>query len=81
MKMIDLGVSRSMKKLITFGLLLFMLGSGMLWAAVKAPQDIVQDTSAQMLDALRKNRETLRQDSSRIYDLVDQLCCQILTLN
>ena len=70
-----------MKKLITFGLLLFMLGSGMLWAAVKAPQDIVQDTSAQMLDALRKNRETLRQDSSRIYDLVDQLCCQILTLN
>jgi len=73
MKMIDLGVSRSMKKLITFGLLLFMLGSGMLWAAVKAPQDIVQDTSAQMLDALRKNRETLRQDSSRIYDLVDQI--------
>ncbi|MCC7220681.1 MAG: hypothetical protein IT490_08125, partial [Candidatus Contendobacter sp.] len=53
-----------MKKLITFGLLLVLLGSGVLWAAVKSPQDVIQDTSAQMLDALRKNRETLRQDSS-----------------
>ncbi|MFO1372161.1 MAG: ABC transporter substrate-binding protein [Candidatus Competibacteraceae bacterium] len=62
-----------MKKAIALGLLLLMLVNGALWAAVKPPHDIVQDTSAQMLDALRKNRETLTRDSSRIYELVNQI--------
>lgn len=63
-----------MKKIIALGLLLSMLlGSGVLWAAVKPPQEVIQDTSAQMLNALRQNREILRQDSSRIYSLVDQI--------
>jgi phospholipid transport system substrate-binding protein len=62
-----------MKKLIAFGLLLFMLSGGLLWAAVKPPQDVIQDTSARMLDALRQNRDALRQDSSQIYALVDQI--------
>jgi phospholipid transport system substrate-binding protein len=62
------------KKIIAFGLLLSMLlGSVVLWAAVKPPQEVIQDTSARMLNALRQNRETLRQDSSRIYALVDQI--------
>ncbi len=62
-----------MKKLIAFGLLLFMLSGGLLWAAVKPPQEVIQDTSARMLEALRKNSDTLRQDSSQIYALVDQI--------
>ncbi len=62
-----------MKKLIAFGLLLFMLSGGLLWAAVKPPQEVIQDTSTRMLEALRKNSDTLRQDSSRIYALVDQI--------
>ena len=62
-----------MKKIIAFGLLLFMLGNGLLWAAVQSPQEVIQDTSARMLEALRKNRDALRQDSSQIYPLVDQI--------
>lgn len=62
-----------MKKIIAFGLLLLLLGNGLLWASVQSPQDVIQDTSARMLEALRKNRDALRQDSSRIYALVDQI--------
>ncbi len=62
-----------MKKIMTLGLLLLMLGSDIVGAAVKPPQEVVQDTSARMIDALRKNSATLRQDSSRIYELVDQI--------
>ncbi|MFZ4792062.1 MAG: MlaC/ttg2D family ABC transporter substrate-binding protein [Candidatus Competibacteraceae bacterium] len=62
-----------MKKIIACGLLFVLLSSGVLWAAVRSPQDVVQETSARMLDALRQNRDTLRQDSSRIYALVNQI--------
>lgn len=62
-----------MKKIIALGLLLLMLGSGIVGAAVKPPQEVIQDTSARMIDALRKNSAALRQDSSRIYELVDQI--------
>lgn len=62
-----------MKKAIACGLLLLMLFSGALWAAVKPPQEVVQDTSAQMLSALRQNYAALKQDSSQIYGLVDQI--------
>ena len=62
-----------MKKAIALGFLLLVVASGALWAAVKPPQEVVQETSAQMIDALRKNSATLRQDSSRIYELVDQI--------
>jgi len=62
-----------MKKAIAGGLLLLMLVSGALWAAVKPPQEVIQDTSAQMLSALRQNYAALKQDSSQIYSLVDQI--------
>jgi phospholipid transport system substrate-binding protein len=61
------------KKTLAFGLLLLVLVGGLLQAAVKPAQEVVQDTSARMIDALRKNSATLRQDSSRIYELVDQI--------
>ena len=70
-----------MKKIITLGLLLLMLGSDIVGAAVKPPQEVVQDTSARMIDALRKNSATLRQDSSRIYELVDQIVLPISILS
>jgi phospholipid transport system substrate-binding protein len=60
-----------MKKMIALSLLLLMLGS--VGAAVRLPQEVIQDTSAQMIDALRKNSAALRQDSSRIYELVEQI--------
>jgi phospholipid transport system substrate-binding protein len=62
-----------MKKAIAGGLLLLMLVSGALWAAVKPAQEVIQDTSAQMLSALRQNYAALKQDSSQIYGLVDQI--------
>lgn len=69
----DKGFSDLIKKAIALGLLLLTLSSGALWAAFKPPQDIVKDTSAQMIEALRKNRETLARDPGRIYGLVDQI--------
>ncbi len=62
-----------MKKTIALGLLLLVLVNGALWAAVKPPQDVIQDTSARMLSALRQNYAALKQDSSQIYGLVDQI--------
>ena len=62
-----------MKKIIALGLLLLTLSGSVIGAEVKSPQEVVQNTSAQMLDALRKNSATLRQDSSRIYELVEKI--------
>jgi phospholipid transport system substrate-binding protein len=62
-----------MKKAIALGLLLLTLVGGALQAAVKPPLEVIQDTSAQMLDALRRNYAALKQDSSQIYELVDQI--------
>ena len=62
-----------MKKAIACGLLLLMLVSSSLWAAAKPPQEVIQDTSARMLTALRQNYAALKQDSSQIYGLVDQI--------
>ncbi len=62
-----------MKKIIALSLLLLTLSSSVIGAEIKSPQDVVQNTSAQMLDALRKNSATLRQDSSRIYELVEKI--------
>ena len=62
-----------MKKAIACGLLLLTLVSGVAWAAAKPPQEVVEDTSARMLSALRQNYAALKQDSSQIYGLVDQI--------
>jgi phospholipid transport system substrate-binding protein len=62
-----------MKKTIALGLFLLVLVNGALWAAVQPPQDVIQDTSARMLSALRQNYAALKQDSSQIYGLVDQI--------
>jgi phospholipid transport system substrate-binding protein len=61
-----------MKKTIALGLLL-LLGSSVLWAAARTPQAVVQDTSAQMVEALRKNRVALDRDPGRLYELVNQI--------
>lgn len=62
-----------MKRIIAFGLLLLTLSSGVLQAAVKPPQDVVQDTTTQMINALRQNRAMLERNPSRIYGLVNQI--------
>lgn len=64
-----------MKKTMAFGLglLLLVLVNGAVWAAVKPPRDVVEDTSTRMLSALRQNYAALKQDSSQIYKLVDQI--------
>jgi phospholipid transport system substrate-binding protein len=62
-----------MKKALTLGLLLFLLSGGPVWATAQPPQQVVQETSAQMIEALRSNREALRQDPSRLYGLVNQI--------
>lgn len=62
-----------MKKAIACGLLLLALASNALWAAVTPPQEVVQTTSTQMLNALRQNYAALKQNSSQIYGLVDQI--------
>ncbi len=61
------------RAITTSGLLLLTLGSGPIQAAVTPPQEVVQDTSTRMLDALRKNRATIEREPSRIYELVDQI--------
>lgn len=67
--------SGAMRKTLAFGLglLLLVLVNGALWAAVKPPRDVVEDTSTRMLSALRQNYAALKQDSSQIYKLVDQI--------
>lgn len=67
-----------MKSLIAMGLLWILLGSGPIWAA-RPPQDVVQDTSARMLSALRQNRATLDRDPGRLYELVNQIVCPTLS--
>ncbi len=62
-----------MKKAIAIGLLLLALGEGLVWAAIAPPQEVVQDTSTRMLSALRQNYAVLKNDSSQIYGLVNQI--------
>ena len=62
-----------MKKLICISLFVIigLLGG---WAmAQESPQSLVQETTQKMQQALRSNREALQQDSSLIYDLVDEI--------
>ena len=49
------------------------MGSGISYADARAPQEVVQATSTQMISALRQNRATLRKDSSHIYELVERI--------
>jgi len=62
-----------MKRVIALGLLLLALGGGAIEAAIKPPQDVIQDTSTRMIDALRQNRAKLDRDPGQIYGLVDQI--------
>ncbi|RUQ37995.1 MAG: ABC transporter substrate-binding protein [Candidatus Competibacteraceae bacterium] len=62
-----------MKKAIACGLLLLTLIGNALWAAFAPPQQVVQETSTRMLSALRQNYAALKQNSSQIYGLVDQI--------
>ncbi|MBL8259581.1 MAG: ABC transporter substrate-binding protein [Candidatus Competibacteraceae bacterium] len=61
-----------MKRLIATGLLALALASG--WAvAATPPETVVQQTSEQMLDALRQNRAAIDREPGRIYELVNQI--------
>ena len=62
-----------MKRVIALGLLLLALGGGTIDAAIRPPQDVIQDTSGRMIEALRQNRAALDRDPSQIYGLVDQI--------
>lgn len=62
-----------MNKVVLLCFMLLALGGNVVWAAVPAPQEVVQDTSARMVDALRKNRAVLDRDPSRLYELVNQI--------
>ena len=62
-----------MKQTLVACLLLLAFGAGTVHAIGKPPQDIVQDTSTRMVDALRQNRQTLDREPGRIYALVDQI--------
>lgn len=42
-------------------------------AANQSPQALIEETSEKMLTALRENKETLRQDDSKLYDLVQEI--------
>ncbi|HAO31524.1 MAG TPA: ABC transporter substrate-binding protein [Candidatus Competibacter sp.] len=61
-----------MKRLLTVGLLMLALGSGWTVAATP-PENVVQQTSERMLDALRQNRATIDRDPGQIYALVNQI--------
>jgi phospholipid transport system substrate-binding protein len=51
-----------------------LLGLASAWGAVAdSPQDVIKETSQRMIAALNKDRPALQQDSSKIYDLVDQI--------
>lgn len=52
--------------------LLLLIGNA-LHAAGQSPQQIVEQTSAQMIQALHQNSAALRKDSSHIYELVEQI--------
>lgn len=61
------------KRVLAISLLL-LWGLGNVEGAVsESPQTLVQDTSERMLEALRKNQETLKQHPSQIYDLVHKI--------
>ncbi|MCB1794730.1 MAG: ABC transporter substrate-binding protein [Candidatus Competibacteraceae bacterium] len=62
-----------MKRVIALGLLLLTLSGGAIEAAVRPPQEVIQDTSTRMIDALRQNRAKLDRDPGQIYGLVDQI--------
>jgi len=66
------GVDVLMKRLLTVGLLMLALGSGWTVAATP-PENVVQQTSERMLDALRQNRATIDRDPGQIYALVNQI--------
>jgi len=62
-----------MKKTFILGLLMFILSGATVWAAARTPHEVVQDTSARMIDALRQNRAVLDRDPGRLYELVNQI--------
>ncbi|MFZ1325034.1 MAG: ABC transporter substrate-binding protein [Candidatus Contendobacter sp.] len=62
-----------MKKALTFGFVFLVLFHSALWAAAKPPQEVIAETSEHMLSALRQNYAVLKQDSSQIYSLVNQI--------
>ena len=65
-----------MRKVIALALLLGLLNVGALLTPARADQsamDLIQQTSDQMLAALRDNRAALEQDANKIYPLINDI--------
>ena len=58
-----------MKKVLAFVLLLALPP---LWAAV-GPEQLIRETSEQVIDEIRRNGDTYRQEPARIHQLVEAL--------
>lgn len=63
-----------MHRLLTALFVIVALGlSNLGVAAPQSPQMLIEETSEKMLTALRENKETLRQDTSELYELVHEI--------
>lgn len=67
-----------MKKTFILGLLMFILSGATVWAAARTPHEVVQDTSARMIDALRQNRAVLDAIRDGFMNWSIRSCCPIL---
>lgn len=61
-----------MRRAITLCWLLLTLSIGLAHAAT-VPQDVVEDTSTRILEALRQNRAAIDRDPNQIYTLVNRI--------
>lgn len=61
-----------MKRWAVAVMLIVCLAGGAAWAA-ESPQELVKQTSDQMLGKLREERQVINQHPERIYDLVNQI--------
>ncbi len=61
-----------MKRLMVIFVLLLGLGAGPLWAA-QSPQELVKQTSEQMLSTLKQEQAVIKTNPERIYELVNKI--------
>jgi len=62
-----------MKRLIMTMMVLLGLVAGQAWTAEQSPEELVKQTSELMLDKLRQEKEVIKANPGRIYELVNQI--------
>lgn len=62
-----------MHRLLISLVLLTLIGGAPGVAAVQTPQELIEDTSAKMITALRENKAELQADNSKLYGLVREI--------